>query len=125
MSRTRKLTAAFATSRLIFGAGLVVLPDRLGSPWLGNDAGRAPVKIAIRALGARDVALSAGTLSALRSGDRVGMWLSGAIVSDLCDVVSTLATPGRSLPANARWGTAVLGGGSALAGAVLLASESR
>ena len=35
--------------------------------------------------------------------------------------VSTLAAPASSLPGNARWGTVALGGGSALAGALLLA----
>src|SRR5918998_6867462 len=125
MLRIRTLTAAFAASRLIFGAGLIALPEQLGSRWLGDDAGRAPVKIAIRALGARDVALSAGTLAALRRRDGFEVWLAGAIVSDLCDVVSTLATPDDALPGNARWGTAALGGGSALAGAALLAAETR
>ncbi len=125
MSRTRTLTAAFAVSRLLFGAGLILVPEQLASRWLGDDSRRAPVKIAIRAVGARDVALSAGILATLREGDALRPWLAGAVVSDLCDVLSTLATPGGALPGNARWGTAVLGGGSALAGTALLVAESQ
>lgn len=124
MDRTRALTAAFATGRLLFGAGLILLPDRLASGWLGADSRRAPVKIAIRAVGARDVALSAGTLVNLHDGEALRPWLAGAVISDLCDVISTLVTPGSALPGNARWGTALLGGGSALAGAALLLAEN-
>ena len=125
MSQTRTLTAALAATRLLFGAGLIAFPEGLASRWLGDDAGRAPVKIAIRALGARDVALSAGTLASLGDDEALRLGIAGAMVSDLCDVVATLVTPGRALPGNARWGTAVLGGGSALAGAALLAAETR
>ena len=125
MSRTRTLTAGLAAGRLLFGAGLIAVPEKLASRWLGEDAARPAVKIAIRALGARDVALSAGTLACLGDGDALRLWIAGAMVSDLCDVVSTLVTPGSALPGNARWGTAVLGGGSALAGAALLATETR
>ena len=40
-------------------------------------------------------------------------------------VVSTLAAPAGSLPGNARWGTVAVGGGSALAGGLLLAGLKR
>jgi len=125
MSRTRTLTAAFALGRLAFGAGLIASPGRVASGWLGADAERAPVKVAIRGLGARDIALSAGTLASLRDTEALRRWLAAAILADLCDVVSTLVTPGSVLPGNARWGTVALGGGSALAGAALLAAADR
>ena len=125
MSRTRTLAAAFALGRLAFGAGLVARPDKVASGWLGDDARRGPVKIAVRAVGARDIALSAGALATLRDTDALRLWLGGGVLSDLCDVVSTLVTPGSVLPGNARWGTAALGGGSALAGAALIAAIDR
>ena len=74
---------------------------------------------------ARDIALSAGTLASLRDTEALRRWLAAAILADLCDVVSTLVTPGSVLPGNARWGTVALGGGSALAGAALLAAADR
>ena len=125
MSRTRTLTALFSLGRLAFGAGLVASPVRLASGWLGEDAARPPVKIVVRALGARDVALSAGTLAALDDRDALKLWIAGAMLSDICDVASTVVTPGEALPGNARWGTIVLGGGSALAGGALLAAMRR
>ncbi|MGI9080844.1 MAG: hypothetical protein ACR2FZ_01010 [Thermoleophilaceae bacterium] len=125
MSRTRTLTTAFALGRLAFGAALLASPARVASGWLGADAERAPVQIAIRGVGARDIALSAGTLATLNDAEALRRWLAGAILADLGDVVSTLLTPGSVLPGNARWGTVALGGGSALAGAALLATVDR
>ena len=110
---------------MAFGAGLVASPEKVASGWLGDDALRGPVKIALRGLGARDIALSAGVLATLRDTDALRLWLCGGILSDLCDVVSTLVTPGSVLPGNARWGTVALGGGSALAGAALIATLDR
>ena len=125
MSRTRNLTAAFALGRLAFGAGLIASPEKVASGWLGADAQRGPVRIAVRGLGARDIALSAGALATLRDTDALRLWLAGGVLSDLCDVLATLVTPGGVLPGNARWGTVALGGGSALAGAALIAAIDR
>lgn len=112
-------------ARLVFGAGLVAGPERVASGWLGRDAARAPVKIAIRAVGARDIALSAGALMTLDDPQAQRAWVAGAVLSDLGDVAATLAAPSAALPRNARWGTIALGGGSALAGAALLAALGR
>ncbi len=120
MGRTRNLTALFAAGRLAFGVGLLAAPATISRGWIGPDAERAPVKIALRGVGGRDIALSAGALASLGDRERLQLWLAGAIVADLCDTASTLAAPGGSLPDNARWGTVALGGGAALAGAALL-----
>ena len=125
MPSARQLTAAFALGRLAFGVGLMARPDRVASGWVGMDAQRGAVKIVLRGLGARDVALSAGALAALGDQDRLAHWIAAAIGCDLSDVVSTLVAPPDSLPGNARWGTVALGGGSALAGALLLAGIKR
>jgi hypothetical protein len=125
MARIRKLTAALALARLTFGAALLAAPEKAAVRWIGADAARAPVKIALRAVGARDIALSAGTVASLGHEDALRLWVGGALASDLCDVVSTLVTPGGVLPANARWGTVALGGGSALAGAAILVAMNR
>jgi hypothetical protein len=122
---TRQLTAAFALGRLAFGVGLMARPGRVASGWIGSDAERDTVKIVLRGLGARDVALSVGALAALGDEDRLAHWVAAAIGCDLSDVVSTLAAPPGSLPGNARWGTVGLGGGAALAGALLLAGLKR
>ena len=125
MARTRTLTALFALGRLALGAGLLVNPERLASGWLGRDAARPPVQIVIRAVGARDVALSAGTLVTLGDRDVLRPWIAGAVLSDLGDLAATIAAPGGALPRNARAGTIALAGGSALAGLALLRATGR
>lgn len=125
MPSPRLLTTAFALGRLAFGVGLVARPEKIASGWIGDDAHRGAVKIVLRGLGARDIALSGGALAALGDEDRLAHWVVAAIGCDLSDVVSTLAAPADSLPGNARWGTVALGGGAALAGAALLAGLKR
>jgi hypothetical protein len=120
MTSTRKLSVAFAAARGLFGLGLIVLPSRMGTSWLGPDAERAPVHIAIRGLGARDVALAAGTILAAVNGAPLRPWLLGSLGCDLTDIAATLAV-GDALPRRARLGTVALGGGSAAASAALAA----
>ena len=64
MTTTRKLAVAFAAGRGLFGAGLIAVPSRMGTSWLGPDAAKPPVHVVLRGLGARDIALSAGTVLA-------------------------------------------------------------
>lgn len=125
MPSTRTLALLFGLARLAFGVGLIARPDKVASGWLGRDAQREPVKIAVRGVGARDVAISAGTLGALGDEGRLAHWIAAAIACDCADVVSTLLAPAGALPANARWGTLALGGGAALAGTALLAELER
>jgi hypothetical protein len=121
MSLPRTAAAVIAAGRLAFGVGLFAVPERIASGWLGPDAGRAPAKIALRGLGARDIAISAGTLAALRGDDdRLAQWVAAAIGCDASDVLATLLAPSDALPGNARWGTVALGGGTALAGVAVL-----
>jgi hypothetical protein len=125
MTTPTKLTALVALGRLAFGAGLIAAPARLASGWLGNDAARPAAQVAIRGLGARDIALSAGTLAALGDSHQLRRWVLAAAVGDLSDVAIALATPSDALPDNARWGTVALGGGTALAGLLLYATLDR
>lgn len=125
MTSTRRATVAFAASRIAFGAGLIAAPDAFAGRWIGRDASRGPVQIALRGLGARDIALSVGMLLALDDPDRMAPWLAVTIGSDLTDMAATLAAPARKLPDNARWGTVALAGAGAAAGAALLAASKR
>ena len=125
MFSARTAAAVIAAGRLAFGLGLFAAPERLARGWLGADAGRAPAKIALRGLGARDIAISAGTLAALGDEEALAQWVAAAIGCDACDVLATLLAPADALPGNARWGTIALGGGSALAGAAVLTALKR
>jgi len=100
-----------AAGRLGFGIALIVSPGRMTERWLGDDAGRAGTQVAVRGLGARDVALGVGALAA--HGSQLQPWVAAAIVADTADLVSTLAA-GDSLPLEGR----VLAGAMALGGAV-------
>ncbi len=112
------LIRAFAFARIAFGAGLIGAPEKVGGAWIGDDAARDPVKIAIRGLGARDIALSAGALAFAGDGDRVRPWLLATAACDCVDVAATLAG-GERLPENARAGTVALAGVSAVIGLAL------
>ena len=125
MSNTRTALIAFAASRIAFGIGLVAAPAKVAGGWLGEDAKRPPTQIAIRGLGARDIALSVGMLATMDDADRLAPWLAVTIASDLTDMAATLAAPDEALPSRARMGTAALAGGAALAGAALLAAAKR
>lgn len=118
MTAVNKLTIAFALGRFAFGAGLVAAPARLGASWLGPDAEPPPVHIAIRGLGARDIALAAGAAAAAVESRPLRPWLIGLIVCDAVDTAATLAA-GDSVPSRARWGTVALAGGSAITGTAL------
>lgn len=125
MPSTRTLTTAFALGRLAFGVGLIAAPDKLSARWIGADGERGPVKVLLRGLGARDIALSAGALASLGDDDHLALWLAGAIVGDLTDLASIFVPPASQLPSHARVGTVLLGGGAAAAGAALLAQVKR
>ncbi len=124
MTSRRKLAVAFAVVRGLYGVALVAVPQRLGPSWLGPDAERAPVRVALRALGARDVALSIGTILAAGDGSSPRPWLLGSLGCDLTDLGATLLA-GRALPERSRLGTIALAGGSAVGAAALAAVDDR
>ena len=124
MRGSQKAAVAFAAGRIAFGVGLLAAPQRVAKGWLAGDAQRPPTQVAVRGLGARDVALAAGVVLAAREGTPLRPWLVGCLACDLADIASTLAA-GSALPARARWGTVALAGGAAVAGAALTVRVER
>jgi hypothetical protein len=120
MPSLRGATIAFAGGRLAFGFGLIAVPDRTASGWLGSDAGRPPTQVAVRGLGARDIALSAGVAAGALGKGPVRPWLAACVACDLSDIAATVAA-GDSLSSRARWGTIALAGAAAAAGLALTA----
>jgi hypothetical protein len=118
VARTETLTIAFCAGRTAFGVALVGLPSRVGSSWLGPDAAGPPTQVALRGLGARDLALAGGAAWAAASGRGARPWLVATVGGDLADIASTLLA-GEALSRRARAGTLALAGSSALAGALL------
>jgi hypothetical protein len=124
MSQVRQLAIAFAAARGGFGVGLMAAPAKVASGWIGDDAGRAASKVAVRGLGARDLALAGGTVAAALNGSALRPWLIAAMACDLSDIAATFAA-GDAVPERARPGTVALAGISVLAGAALTAAAER
>src|SRR5436305_14883941 len=107
-----------AAGRVLVGAVLFAAPDLVATGWIGDDARSDGARVVVRALGARDAALGAGTLAA--GGDVVQLrrWLLASSASDAADFVATLAGP--RTPARA----AVLGLAATAAVAGVIAAAS-
>jgi hypothetical protein len=118
-----KLARGLALNRISFGAGLIVAPGLYARSWVGLDAaGEDTTKVLARALGARDLALGAGGLLALRAGDgeRARRWFAAQGLTDAVDLVATLAA--RDVPPAPRIFAAVMAAGSSAIAAAYVAS---
>jgi hypothetical protein len=111
-------TRLFAAGRIAYAVGLLALPGPVGSSWIEADAGRPAAQVGLRALGARDLALSAGILAFADDAERLRPWLWATAGSDCADVAATLLA-GDALSAGARAGAALVAGSAALAGFAL------
>lgn len=108
----RTLVAGIALGRLALGAALLVAPRKVVGPgWIGAEAERPVPGVLLRAVGARDVALAAGTLLALKQGASLKPWVAGGALADGADFVSTLAA-GQAIPPQGRAGVGLLAGGA-------------
>lgn len=110
--------------RIIYGAGLIAVPGRLAQRWLGAASRTGPTQVPLRALGAREIVIHAAALAAVLSDGPVRPWLVGSIVGDLTDVAAT-ALARSQLPDGAAPATLLVGGGSALMTAALMAALDR
>jgi hypothetical protein len=123
MTRTRRLTFLYCAARAGFGLALLGPPSWAAESWIGRDAARRPVGVAMRGLAIRDLAVALGAIDALRRDGAVAPWLVAAAACDVADIAISLAA-GDSLPKRARWGTPVLAGASAVVGAGLAVGET-
>src|SRR4051812_46239959 len=122
-----KLARGLALNRISFGAGLILAPRLYGRTWIGSEgADDDRAKLLARALGARDLALGAGGLLALRDGDRerARQWFAAQGLSDAVDLVATVAA-GRAVPLPARlFAATVAAGSTAIAAAYVTRTAS-
>jgi len=118
VARKQAFTITLSTARAAFGLALIAVPSRIGSSWLGPDGRRRPAQVALRGLGARDLALAGGALSAAVRGSAMRPWLLATVGGDLADVAAAFAA-GDSLPRRSRSGTLALAGASAVLSAAL------
>jgi len=110
---------AVAAGRVALGLAALAWPTVPARPWVGTTADDLAVRVFGRALGARDLALGLGALSALqrRVGDvgSASAWVAAGALSDALDVAASVRS-WRELPRMGRWLVAASAGGAALIG---------
>lgn len=120
MGSPRALSVLLAAGRVGAGVALLTAPARLGRPWLGAPAETAGGRVAVRALGARDLTLGVVTAAALSGRLEAGTapaLVAGSAFCDLADGVALLAAR-KDVPA-VGVGVGVGAVGSALCGFAL------
>ena len=103
-------------TRALTGLWFAAAPRRPAETWVGRDD--ATTLTLVRGIGGRDLAIGAGTLTALVRGDAVWPWLAASVASDLSDAVSGVV----SLSGEHRTKTLAYAGGFTAIGAGALAS---
>lgn len=111
MPSSRAAAIAVLSLRIAYGAALAAAPARLSRGWLGPIG--APAGVALRGLGAREIAVHGVALAAALRGAPLRPWLAVSIAGDLGDIAATAAA-GSHLPEGAVAKTAAVAGGSAL-----------
>jgi hypothetical protein len=93
-----RMAKQFCASRIGFGAGLILAPGLYGRFWAGPGASRRWSRMLSRALGARELALGAGGLAALRGSDeqQAVQWMLANGLTEAADVVANLAAGPRT-----------------------------
>jgi hypothetical protein len=119
----RDLLTQTNVGRIVLGAALVARPQSATSMWVGRDGSRPGGQVLARALGARDTALGAGTLAAVRGGQPTTPWVLAGLLSDATDLLATHAARER-LPRGAAPLIYLLAGGALVAGLANLADST-
>ena len=107
--------------RITVGAAFFLAPRSGVRAWTGEEVPSVGAVVAARGVGARDVAIGAGTLLALERKGSVGRWLEAGVVADAADATSALFA-GRRMPTARRVLFTVLGAAFAVFGAQLASS---
>jgi hypothetical protein len=112
-----------SAGRVVLGALMIARPPLAVGRWVGGVGDRPGGHVLSRALGARDAALGAGTLAAMRSGSTAALrpWLLAGLMADTTDLLAT-HTARDDLPRGAALMIYVLAGGAIVGGALNLAS---
>jgi len=92
----RDFARMLLVARVAIGSACFLFPRKAVQVWTGEQQGPGTAAMAVRALGARDVAIGMGGLRALEDGDSPSRWLEAGALSDAADTVGALAV-GRRL----------------------------
>ena len=88
----KDIARLLSIGRVAFGALMVLAPRRAARLWTGESEESAISAMAVRGLGARDLAIGMGTLE--EDGDVAG-WLRAGMVSDAGDALGVLSNFGK------------------------------
>jgi hypothetical protein len=101
-------------SRIAYGLALLVAPAKVaGNRWLGEGAREPAAQVALRGVGAREIALHGLALGACQRGLPLRPLLAASIAGDLADIAATTASR-TGLPAGSAKATTAVAGGSLL-----------
>ncbi len=84
--------------RVAYGAALLAAPGRVTRSWLGPAGGEPPAAVAVRGLGAREVAVHGAALIATWRGLPLRPWLAISIAGDVADIAATRGGPAKPAP---------------------------
>jgi hypothetical protein len=120
--KPRDLLMQLSAGRIAIGAAMVAKPPLVAGGWVGKDSRRPGGQVITRALGARDAALGAATIAALRGGQPVKPLVLAGLVCDGTDLLATHAAR-QDLPRMAAPMIYALAGAALLVGAANLADS--
>src|ERR1700759_5742861 len=94
----KKLAAGVLAFRVAYGAALLIAPGKVaGNRWLGPGARQPAATVALRGLGAREVAVHGIALVTLARGRPSRPWLAASVAGDLADITAACGPrPGPS-----------------------------
>ena len=118
------LATGLACNRILFGIGFLAAPQRAAQSWIGSSAKTAGGQVMVRAAGARDLALGAGALAALRSDADARPWFAAHLISDAADLVATLAARTELGSKRTAYALSMAGASTAIAVAYLARGET-
>jgi hypothetical protein len=118
----RRAATTLLSFRIAYGVALLVAPGKVaGNRWLGPGAHDPAATVALRGLGAREVAVHGIALARLARHEAVRPWLAASIAGDVADIAAALISR-DGLPTGSPAATAAVAGTSAALTAVVSAS---
>jgi hypothetical protein len=111
----KDLARILGLGRTVLGATMVLMPRKAVRGYMGQENPSFAASMAMRGLGARDIALGTGLLVALEEDGDVARWLEAGAIADAGDFISTLANF-REMPTFRRLLWLVTAGGATFMG---------
>ncbi len=109
----RRTAATLLSLRVAYGGALLAAPAKVaGNRWLGPGARQPAATVALRGLGAREVAVHGIALARLAREEPIRPWLAASLAGDVADILAAFASR-NGLPAKSPAATAAVAGASA------------